>query len=391
MVHALATDSAGNIWVGTRKGLSVFNGRKFQHYLLDKEQQRPLNVTQQLFVIRDTVWWRAGGELYYVAGGKIKYMVTPRKELPVTALLAEPGQLWVAKEDSIFHCANNRWDSTGFPLTPGSTKGPSISRMYRDRNGIMWLATNGGLYFLDGNSITPYTVGGQPLNYFSVMSVTQDKGGALWLGTNTGVVKVFGNSVQLYNKRNGLSDNTVYDIITDAEHNIWIATDGQGIFRFSGTLFTGLDETMGLPSGQVMAIAAGKHDSLFLGTYDAGLFIFKDGKISARPFPTTPAPSISSLCYASGHKLWIGTRGRGLYEYDHQVFRQFTATEHGFPSNTILRLYEDPDNRLWVGFTNGVLLYAHDTFRTIPVGRSQIVAFLSVGRDSILIATDNVG
>src|SRR6185312_1960791 len=219
--------------------------------------------------------------------------------------------------------------------------------------------------------------------------ITQDRTGALWLGTNSGVIKQSGNTVQYYNKHNGLSDNYFFDLLTDAEGNVWMASDGQGIFRFSGTQFTGVDETMGLPSAQVMAIASNKRDSLFLGTYDAGLYIFKDGKISALSFPTNPVPAITSLCYTHNSKLWIGTRDRGLWSYAGNTFRQYVTPERNFPSNNIRSLYEDPEKRIWIGFSNGAMVIEHDSFKTVPVKETPVVSFLSIGRDSTLIAGDN--
>ena len=89
--------------------------------------------------------------------------------------------------------------------------------------------------------------------------------------------------------------------------------------------------------------------------------------------------------------LWIGTRN-GLYEYDHETFRQYTAPQHGFPSNAVYRLYEDPDNRLWIGFGDGLLVYANDSFKAVTFDKSlQPLSFLAIGNDSILMATEKNG
>jgi len=265
----------------------------------------------------------------------------------------------------------------------------NVYRIFRDNGGQVWVTTNYGLYSVDQGHITDY-----PLNTESttskpvITSVAQDNAGGIWLGTSKGALKVLGKVVQYYSKHNGLSDNSFFDMLTDAEGNVWMASDGQGIFRFSGTWFTALDETMGLPSAQIMAISSNRRDSLFLGTYDAGLFVFNDSKVSPLPFPSTPVPSITAMCYAHS-KLWIGTHGRGLWSYQHEIFRQYQAPERNFPSNYIHSIYEDAEGRMWIGFANGVMLYEHDTFKTVPIQNIAVTSFLSIGRDSVLMATAN--
>lgn len=388
-ISAIAADAKNNIWISGPSGISQFDGKKFAHYTLQQQTTRNAVTSQQINIANDTVWWRTQGELYFIANGKIKYYATPGAVNSVSALLAEASGMWVAKDSCIYHRINNQWDTLQFRIPEGQMR-PSVFRIFRAKDSMIWLTTNVGLYKIDSGRIVLHALSGQTDSYIPpVSAITQDKTGAIWLSTISGAMKLSGNSVQYYSKRNGLSDNHIYSMFTDAEGNVWLASDGQGIFRYSGTQFTGLDETMGLPSAQVMAIATNKRDSLFLGTYDAGLYIFKDGKVSTLSFPSNPVPGIASLCYTHNSKLWIGTRGRGLWSYANEKFRQYEAPMRNFPSNVISSLYEDPERRLWIGFTNGAMVLENDTFKTILSKNIPVVSFLSIGRDSILIATDN--
>ncbi len=390
VVNALAVDTSGNIWVSSAMGISQFNGKSFVNYAIPGGTMRSPNISQQIGVAGDTTWWRAQGAVYFIAKGKITYYATPGGDEPVTAMLAEHEGIWTAKLGSVYHHINNRWDSSGFVPAPDQ-KPPNISRIFRDKEGTIYVTTNQGLYKLSNGHIVIDSVNGQPLNYLpAIVSITEDKSGALWLGTGSGVVKIAANTIQVCNKHNGLSDNRFFDMLTDAEGNVWMASDGQGIFRFSGTQFTGLDETMGLPSAQIMSIASNMRDSLFLATYDAGLYIFNQGKVSALAFPVNPTPSISCMIYTHG-KLWIGTRGSGLWTYQHDIFRQYAAPERSFPSNYVSALYADTTGRIWIGFDNGVVVYDTDKFTTITDKRLTVVSFLTIGADSTLIATENSG
>lgn len=387
-VRAVAIDAGNNLWIGGIEGLSCFNGKTFKHYRKTVQVTRDLNNTQQIVPWRDTTWWRVQGELYYVAEGKINYLRTPGDGGFVSAIMVDSTGLWVAKKNTVYHYTNKRWETLQF-LIDSTEAAPNIYRIFRGSNGIVWLSGSYGLYKVADNYIIPHTINDAPLNYLTgISSGTEDNNGNLWLGTVSGVICVSGNGITNYNKRNGLTDNNINDVIKDAEGNIWIASDGQGVFRFSGTRFTALDENVGLPSAQVMAMAYNNADSLFIGTYDAGIHIFVDGKVRPLPFPSQPVPAIMSLCYTPEGRLWMGTRGRGLWSYDNGLFRQYSAQEYPFPSNYVNALYIDTFSRMWIGFTNGVMVLEENTFKMADTNSSPVFSFLTIGFDSTLIATE---
>ncbi|MES2701800.1 MAG: two-component regulator propeller domain-containing protein [Bacteroidota bacterium] len=387
-VRAVAADAVGNIWIGTPVGISQYNGKTFTNYTRQEPEKRAINNTQQIQVIGDTAWWRVQGDVYYIAKGRINFYTLPGQGGFASAMLVEKDGMWLAKDGTVYHREGTKWDSLRFAIAADQPQ-PGVFRIFRDGTGIVWVTTNMGLYRVDNGRLVPQVINGVPSTFLPTLScITQDRAGALWLGTNSGVIKLSGTVMQVYNKRNGLSDNSFFDMLTDAEGNVWMASDGQGIFRFSGTQFTGLDESMGLPSGQVMALTADKKDSLYLGTYDAGLFIYKDGMITSLSFPSLPVPGITSLVHTKRGKLWIGTRGRGLWSFDNDIFRQYVAPERNFPSNYINSLHEDSKQRLWIGFANGAIMFDLDSFKTVVPQNVPVLSFLEVEEDKVLIATE---
>jgi len=389
-VWALAVDTLNNIWIGERGGISQFNGKIFTCYNIPAQTVRPMSNYQQVQIVNDTTWWLAQGSVFFITKGQINNFTTPGPDGVVSSMLAERGGIWIAKDSVVYHSNHNSWDTLKFKIGEDQ-KIPTARKIYRDKAGMVWVAGNQGLYKLDNKLLISPNLTGDTLSQpLWVNAITQDKTGALWLAVNKGVIKITGDRVQKYNKHNGLSDNTFFDMLTDNEGNVWMASDGQGIFRFSGTQFTVLDESMGLPSAQVMAIASNNRDSLFLGTYDAGIYIFKEGKAGALEFPSKPAPSVTALCYTNRGKLWIGTHDRGLWSYQDEIFRQYAYPERSnFPSNIITGLYEDTSHRLWVGFANGAMMFDNDNFKTIVAKNVPVLSFLAIGRDSILIATES--
>jgi len=388
-VWSVGVDSQNNIWIGGQNCISKFNGQTFTSLKVPELPGRSFGNSQEIAIVGDTVWWRTRGAVFYVSGSEVKNFVTPGAPGSVSAMLVEKTGLWVAVDSAVYHYANRAWDTVKFNVPLGQHR-PTIRSFLRDRAGAVWASSDLGLYRIEGGRFSPLRiVGDSVISAARISSMTQDRSGALWIACSKGVIKLAGNTIVGYSKHNGLSDNAFFDVVTDREGNVWMASDGQGIFRFSGTQFTVLDESMGLPSGQVTAIASNNKDSLFLGTYDAGLYVFTGGKVSLLDIPVRPAPSITTLCYSSRGKLWIGTRDHGLWTYQNGIFRQYAAPERStFPSNSINSLYEDTAHQMWIGFVNGALMFGNDNFNVVLSRNLPVLSFLSIGHDSMLLATE---
>jgi len=388
MIHSIAVDAHGNIWTGGPDGLSEFNGKTFKHYAIPFiEKSNPGQVFEVRVADNDTVWCRTYSNIYYTIKGQIHHLNIADSLSFISAILPGNGHLWYAKEGVVYDHYSKKTDSFRIPVTTPVTR-IFVSKFLKDKNGMIWLATNAGLYKIQNGTVSIHYLNNKPLNDLpALISITQDSSGAFWFGTNSGAIRLTEHSLQYYNKKNGLSDNILNATLTDKEGNVWFASDGQGLFRYSGMQFTGLDETMGLPSAQVMGIAANESGDIFLGTYDAGLFVFKEGKVENITFPSELIPRITTLQFANG-KLWIGTRGRGLWTYDGS-FTSYTTSDHDLPSNVITSFYTDPFHRLWIGFPNGAVMYEHDSFKKVPLNSIRVSDFITIGSDSLLMSTDN--
>ena len=391
-VQTIASDRNGNLWIGGPKGLSEFNGRRFKHYIFESKDNTNASSVAEIKIAADnTVWFRAGGKLYHISKGKVSYAEIPDKNGFVSAIHPEGKTLWIAKTGGvIYRYENKKWDSLLF-AEPGMVTQPTVISFYRDSKKRMWLATNAGLYELAGNRIRIMSFNGQP-SYFlpTIRSISETPNGDYWIGTSSGAVRVKDSSLQYYNKRNGLSDNAITSTLTDVEGNVWLASDGQGIFRYSGTFFTVLDESMGLPSAQVMSIAATSNNRMYVGTYDAGLFLYDNGTVYAITLPLSPAPAITAIKIRKtkkGSEVWFGTRGAGLWKYNGATFSSFGVPT--LPSNAITSLFVDDSARVFVGFVNGAMYYDNNIFYRLDLPNTAVMDFIQTGDGSILMATND--
>lgn len=386
-VNALATGNAGNIWIGSPKGLSVFDGRTFKHFILKSDVgKEPAAVAEIKIAVDNTVWCRAGGRVFFVKDGKSAELTMPDSGANATAILPDGKDLWIGSFGGVLYRYHDKvWDSLDFNGQNFSFR-PIIYSLFKDRKGIIWLGTNAGLYNADLEKIViARSKNGALYNLAPVISIAEDKNNALWLGTNSGAIRLKDSAVAYYRKSNGLTDNNINKVLADAEGNTWFASDGQGLFRFSGAQFTVLDESVGLPSAQVMSIAT-YYGKLYLGTYDAGLYTYEDGQVYRAPLPLQPSPAIMAMRVVK-NELWLATRGAGLWRYNGKIFKSYSASV--VSSGTVTSLYSDTSGRLWIGTVNDAVIYEHDSFKRLNLRNASVQDFILIGQDSVLLATGN--
>ncbi len=81
-----------------------------------------------------------------------------------------------------------------------------------------------------------------------------------------------------YTTADGLASSTVYSIIQDREGYIWFATIN-GMSRFDGKKFTTFRTNQGLNSNSIISLAEGINGELYIGNYEKGVNVLKNGRI----------------------------------------------------------------------------------------------------------------
>ncbi|MBA4407697.1 hypothetical protein C0389_10510 [bacterium] len=81
-----------------------------------------------------------------------------------------------------------------------------------------------------------------------------------------------------YTSSDGLASSTVYQIIQDREGFIWFATQN-GISKFDGKNFSTYRIKDGLNSNSIISLVEGKNGELYIGNYEKGINILRNGRI----------------------------------------------------------------------------------------------------------------
>ena len=188
-VNAIVQTPDGYLWLGTRDGLSRFDGVRFTVFGL-RDGLQSVEI-QTLYVDRRGTLWigTSGGGLSRWAAGRIESVTLPRNLAAgdtVTALAEGPaGRLWVATIAGLSLWQDGRFlESTEL----SSIEGGGVRALVLDRDGAMWIATRSrGLYEFRNHRLTESR--GPPGNVrITAYCLLQDKDGSLWASVGNGTV-----------------------------------------------------------------------------------------------------------------------------------------------------------------------------------------------------------
>jgi ligand-binding sensor domain-containing protein len=132
----------------------------------------------------------------------------------------------------------------------------------------------------------------------------------------------------------------------------------------------------GLPSNNIRAIKRARDGYLWMTT-DAGIVRF-DG-VSFRVFSSFDMPGLLSDRYSFGAlledkqgSLWAGTSDAGVVLYRDGIFRTLT-TKDGLPSDRVFRIDEGTDGTIWIFTDPGLSYWKNDRLMPVASGLGSLV------------------
>ena len=197
-----------------------------------------------------------------------------------------------------------------------------------DRNHQVWAGTYGqGLLQFQGGAFAPAS-GAESLVNPHISVLHQDRQGQLWVGTEGGLARWDGRDWRTFSTLDGLSPNAVQAIADDADGNLWIGTDGGGLDRLRDGRVTLYTRTNGLPSDRVSSLYADAEGVLWVGTSSGLARFHKDRWTRFTKAEGLPCACISYVLEDGLGFLWLGSNA-GLIRVKKQSLNDFAADAPG--------------------------------------------------------------
>lgn len=419
-VTSVAQDKDGYLWIGTIGGLSRFNGGEFLSFT--SKEGLLNNRIQCLNYIESTLWVGHDGGISSIKDNKIEHfaLTGDDKSRPIIAILKFNGQLLaLSNGGGIFKLVNGKLVSINLQADPTSEVDQEDRKRVRAgyvKDGELYLGTRAGVLKtkdlksfdlqeefgahsvsgVTGNEneliITTYDslLIRQDLNtnkitttnpdYISyVRGCYYDSEGSLWLYGKEGLLRISRTGEEIFlEERSGLPLNAVNCVYQDANKNIWIGSQGRGIFRFTGLKFKYYDQSTGYLSDLFMTGFQKQNGDFYLGSFDKSIIHKPKGKPARFIDIDNPNLNIWASIKNINGKDWFCTNF-SLISVDNGKVQIFDISNtKGLPGQKMVAFCKIDKNSMYIGGNEGVSIYKNGKFTKLG---SRDGEFMGVVRD----------
>lgn len=162
-----------------------------------------------------------------------------------------------------------------------------------------------------------------------------------------------------FRESQGLSDNTVYCALQDRYGFVWFGTS-DGLNCYDGTHNSVVRSFFGqvgaIRSNAIYTLLEEGDDIWMGGDYGIRVYHRRTGQssrlIAMTRYGVTVNSTVTRLIHGSHARVWIATRGQGLFVYDPRSGRLYQDSRHGA---FIEDLLADTDGRMWAVSNDGRL------------------------------------
>ena len=351
-VSTILKDSYGNIWLGTDRGLALYNSTN-QSFITFKQNRNDKygTLSTRIFSIR-----QLKNHKLWIAS-----------ELNGITILDLKQSQFLSPEQIAFEFLREGDDSR-------SLSNASVRYIYQDSFDNVWLGTwGGGINFISSKpplfttlSYSPIPNNENSLNNKVASSLCMDRQGRVWIGTDGGGINVFEGEkrIAIYKKESGnIPSNFILASLQDSKGNLWFGSYQGGISYYDNRnkKFRSIS-LMGQSNLDVRTIYEDTQHNIWVG-YSGGIVILNPLTMEIiRHYNTEnselQSDFIRSITQDEKGRFWIGTFGDGLgiYTPDLQKIKTFTQRD-GFCSNTVNQIIQDKQKRMWIGTGEGLVCF----------------------------------
>jgi signal transduction histidine kinase/ligand-binding sensor domain-containing protein len=342
----LAEDANGTLWIAYRGG-AVCRIRDGKVTAFGNDAGVPRSLVYSLAVdSQNQVWLAEGTNLYHFANEKFVRVLEAAE--PIGAITAaHNGGLWLCTGSHLCRYSNDLQDVGTFDLGPADN---AVDFLLENRSGAVWIGTTfNGLTRFDGSHFESV-----PTSSRGIGILMEDAEGNLWVGMRAGGLdRVRMRPVQLELQEAGLPFEPLQSVTEATDGMLWGATENGVLVHRDGT---GNWSVVPTPAGGVMCVAAGRSNSVWVGTLNRQLFCWDNGKFQTWGRAEGLSGRIlHCLLVASNGDVWIGGPAT---EIQYLRAGKIESLKLERDSGAVRTMTEDTAGNVWIGTARGALLCA---------------------------------
>lgn len=409
----LAIDSKGNLLIGTDVGLYVYElvSGKYQHIIHDSRNSQSLcnNVIWNITCDEKHNIWLATDRGVSFAQANADYRFIHLSEIVQVGdgnlfmhlYIDSKNEYWLGGENGLIHIKNERdryqirWFQTkdaDYPLNHNY-----IRDIYEDRDGNIWIATDGSIarYDRDKDRFVYYIIqdksGKKNANW--AYGIYEDSHGRLWIATYMGGLfildkheliageadKPFSNIMYHLDNEGGL-DNVVYQMIPDDKGRMWVNTQKGLVCIDMETLQVKLKnvylDTMIYDNHVIWFSAQGQ-----LYGYDIA-----ESRVTELPFPAVGGQIYSFV--KEGNRIWFSS-ANGIFYLNTQTHKVYNASKSGYCYQS--GFYNHENHEILWGGEDCIACFSVEQIDAGQPSDKVYVTSVSVNGKQLIPGTDYVG
>ncbi len=361
-VLALAQDTDGFLWLGTEDGLVRFDGIEMKVFDRDNTPELRSQYINELLAPPDGGLWIGTEEgLVRLKDGRFEAFDQSdglRNDFTRSLHLDVEGRLWIGTVGGL-----SRFDGNSFHsfTTDQGLPHDAVFAVTDDGAEGLWAGTENGLAHLDARGRVDAL--DLALPHPSVTALLHDSRGRLWIGTHQGLAYFQDGQLTSFaspaptsqgSAARELADAVISDFFEDRQGDVWVGTDGRGLFRFRSGEWTAFRRRDGLPHDTIRGVIEDHEGNLWIGTYLGGLGRMRTSAISVFGDLEGLVDNIAWTVYQDrSERVWVGTNGGLTCIRRDGSSRSFTTAD-GLPENDVRTVFEDRQGRVWIGTTRGL-------------------------------------
>ncbi len=375
-MHAAAQTSDGFLWFAAfSPWMYRFDGVRFLPWSLPTQGGSIRRVMSVLGDHAGGVWAEGNREIVHLKGGVVSSNFELVGLQSYQSMSEDPdGSLWVVRaantvDAPLCHVTERAvkcfGKADGIPITP-------IDSILADGKGGFWLGGQTALvHWHEGVSdIYPIEALRSNVGQHGIVSLALGPDGSLWVGIlaegpGLGLGRLKEGAVKSFVTSNfDGSKVEVFATIFDHDGNLWVATQGKGLFRIHGNAVDHYGRTDGLSSDAVHVLFEDREGILWAGTTN-GIDSFRDPRVTTFSASEGLGKDAAAGVLASRDgTIWVANDG----SLDHIANGAVSSIRagSGLPGHQVTSMLEDRAGNMWVGVDDGLYLFKNGRFRRLP-------------------------